>query len=581
MSKFLFLFTIGPVQSFIAEARKTSDLYAGSKLLSDLTEYAIDEVKDKDQTIVFPDEEIPSKPNRLVAIVETENPKAFGEQVENKVRNEFKTIAETIFLEHLGNMSLKTVFDKQINDFLDIHWIMMHIDNDNYSDVYLKTEKMLGATKGIRAFKQLNGKEGELGRKCSLCGKNNIVSYRLNDNDRKKVRKDGLLSKLFVPEEHINFYTPERESENLKIQKGEGLCAVCFTKRFYNKSSFPSTAEIAAMEWIKKIPDSDKKDYKHLFKNFDEQLYYEENLNKEFLTKYDHFKDKESLRDATTLLKKIYKKENKGKPPKYYALIAADGDNMGKWLSGEFLADKSKLKDFHRKVSKELGNYAKQTKETILPPKGKVIYAGGDDVMLFANLNHLFEILSELKYSFPKFENLGFHIENNHSSTISAGIVIAHYKTPLSEVLRWVRKMEKEAKEEGDRDAFAIAVLKHSGEIQKTIWKWKYGEDNPLTVEHLTNLINKLNDEKEGFSNTFIKNLNIEFERLDEVRDDILKTELKRLLNRSSMIKDKNKKKEKVKEWQDILFNLFINKQTKDNFLSFLNIADFLAREVK
>lgn len=206
-------------------------------------------------------------------------------------------------------MSLKTVFDKQINDFLDIHWIMMHIDNDNYSEVYLKTEKMLGATKGIRAFKQLNGKEGELGRKCSLCGKNNVVSYRLNDNDRKKVRKDGLLSKLFVPEEHINFYTPERESENLKIQKGEGLCAVCFTKRFYNTSSFPSTAEIAVMDWLTHIPDNDKSKYKQCFKSFDEQLYYEENLNTEFLTKYDHFKDKESLRDATTLLKKYTKRK--------------------------------------------------------------------------------------------------------------------------------------------------------------------------------------------------------------------------------------------------------------------------------
>lgn len=92
MSKFLFLFTIGPVQSFIAEARKTSDLYAGSKLLSDLIDFAIEEIGE--ENIIFPSKEIPSKPNRLVAIVETENPKAFGEQVENKVRNEFKTIAE-------------------------------------------------------------------------------------------------------------------------------------------------------------------------------------------------------------------------------------------------------------------------------------------------------------------------------------------------------------------------------------------------------------------------------------------------------------------------------------------------------
>ena len=36
MNNHLFLFTIGPVQRFIALARKTQDLYAGSYLLSHL-----------------------------------------------------------------------------------------------------------------------------------------------------------------------------------------------------------------------------------------------------------------------------------------------------------------------------------------------------------------------------------------------------------------------------------------------------------------------------------------------------------------------------------------------------------------
>ncbi len=34
MNNHLFLFTLGPVQSFIAQARKTQDLYAGSETLS-------------------------------------------------------------------------------------------------------------------------------------------------------------------------------------------------------------------------------------------------------------------------------------------------------------------------------------------------------------------------------------------------------------------------------------------------------------------------------------------------------------------------------------------------------------------
>lgn len=38
-SSYLFLFTIGPVQSFIAQARKTRDLYAGSKILGGLSTF--------------------------------------------------------------------------------------------------------------------------------------------------------------------------------------------------------------------------------------------------------------------------------------------------------------------------------------------------------------------------------------------------------------------------------------------------------------------------------------------------------------------------------------------------------------
>jgi CRISPR-associated protein Cmr2 len=48
----LLLFTIGPVQSFISQARKTQDLYAGSKLLSVLIGEAIKFVGE--DNMIFP-----------------------------------------------------------------------------------------------------------------------------------------------------------------------------------------------------------------------------------------------------------------------------------------------------------------------------------------------------------------------------------------------------------------------------------------------------------------------------------------------------------------------------------------------
>ena len=63
----LFLFTIGPVQSFIAQARKTQDLYAGSRILSDLIEFALQKVGE--EHIIYPAKTVPSKPNRFIAKV--------------------------------------------------------------------------------------------------------------------------------------------------------------------------------------------------------------------------------------------------------------------------------------------------------------------------------------------------------------------------------------------------------------------------------------------------------------------------------------------------------------------------------
>ena len=221
-------------------------------------------------------------------------------------------------------------------------------------------------------------------------------------------------------------------------------------------------------------------------------------------------------------------------------------------------------------------------------PKGKLVYAGGDDVMAFVNLKYMFEVLEKLRIQFPKFEKLGFDIKDNRKSSASAGIVIAHYKTPLSEVLKWARRMEREAKEKGGRDAFAIAVLKHSGEINKTVWKWEPEDGknlNSRNIKLLEELIKELQDDTNGFSYSFIKNLDMEFRKLGEIKignNKILRVELRRLLIRSSQIKgDKERKKEKVEKWQDKLLDCYIDSRTETNFFSFLNIADFLARRTK
>ena len=564
MNNYLFLFTIGPVQTFIAQARKTQDLYAGSKLLSDLINSAIKEFEDAGGKVLFPSKKLESKPNRFLGDIETDNPQRLGKELENWVKKKFGEKIEKALKN--ANVKKPNGFDKQIEDFLQIYWVALEYEEENYWKKYKEIKQYLGAIKNVRSFEQIP----ETGRKCSLCGERNVLFCEKGNKSKVQLKPDW---KNLSEEDKkvVNDYNNSITEISYPFGISEGLCAVCFTKRFYEKEHFPSTAEICLMN---KIPKNEIKLFKSL--NLDPQLFYEKNLTKEY---FEKFQISESLDKVKKLKNQILErcKLKSSDLLKYYALIMLDGDNMGKWLSGEFLKDKDKLKEFHIKISKELGNYADKMNNLISQPKGKLVYAGGDDVMAFVNLEHLFEVLKNLRKEFPKFENLGFALQNDKKSSVSAGVVIAHYKTPLPEVLKWARKMEKSAKEKGGRDAFAIAVLKHSGEIQETVWKWK--THDIWVIDRLKELVNELNDKNEGFSNTFIKNINIEFSKLGEIDDEMFKTELKRLLKRSSQIKnDKDEKKKKVEEWTDKLIPLYYEAGKIENFFAFLNIADFLVR---
>ncbi|MEW5822123.1 MAG: type III-B CRISPR-associated protein Cas10/Cmr2, partial [Cyanobacteriota bacterium] len=591
-TKHLLLFTIGPVQSFIAQARKTQDLYAGSKLLSDLIECAIKALPQGSE-VIFPAKNIQSKPNRFLAVINNAD-LTIGKAIEKTVKDKFLEITNNSY----GNKPLN--FDDQIKNFLDINWVILPYEEEKYKETYKEIEKTLGAIKNVRAFNQLD----ELGRKCSLCGERNVLFYKECSECKKgnKEKHECTYNKVKLKPNWKNFDDNNFEDQEIKtkihhynnslvdvpgtkVQSGEGLCAVCFTKRFYKpchselvSESFPSTAEIALMESLKHLDSSLLSQYKDLFKSytFDEQLYFDENLTEAYFKK----NGLEGLKDQLPEIKKKneeIKKATKDKGlklNKYYAIIALDGDKMGKWLSGELIQDISKLKDFHHKLSSKLGTYAGNVKTYIKEDdgSGKLVYSGGDDVLAFVNLNHLTDVLEELRTNFPDFGG-------TEESSASCGVAIAHYKIPLGEVLKRARKMEKAAKEKGNRNAFGIAVLKHSGEIEETVFKW--GESQ-ASIGLLSDLIDHL--KKEEFSNTFIKSLNVELHRLmnDEGKidnhkaDDIIDTELKRLLIRSRN-ESKGITKDKAIELAEKIFSLFKSKSNDvQNFLSFLNIADFL-----
>lgn len=222
------------------------------------------------------------------------------------------------------------------------------------------------------------------------------------------------------------------------------------------------------------------------------------------------------------------------KPETYYAMILLDGDRMGAWISGDeaigvltrdtfhpqirvrmtehftgpghhaYLdARRAVSPSRHMAISGALNGFSLQLAQEIVENrcKGKLIYAGGDDVMALVAVDDLLACLTLLRAAYAGLPlptqladavhaDLGkLRIGKGHAeldgrlirlmgetATASAGAVIAHHQAPLGAVLRELRKAEKRAKGKGGRDAFAITLLKRSGGATELVLPWRMDE---------------------------------------------------------------------------------------------------------
>ena len=617
MKNHIFLITISPIQSFITQSRKTQDLYASSRILSEMIRAGIEKFERLfgDNLIIFPNfernEPEVSLPNRFIGKIKNHD---FNDEQLAKKANEVKS-AITDKFKAFAEKALKKVdgepkgFHEQIQDKFDVFWAYEEVKT-SYSDAYKKLELQIGAVKNIRAFKQFNYDKkleyGEQGRKCSIDGEYNALFYN----------KEGAGNTF---KHNINAI-PILKDE-VWLGEKEGLSAVSFTKRFteFNDENnkrykFSSTAKVALMQEINALKESKDIDaqtiylsYKNYFKeaDFDEQLFYEDNLT-------SHYFIKHGLKRYLKRLPNIRENHKKLKPylkTKYYALILFDGDKMGEWVSGKYCKPNIDLEDFHRKFSKLLSDYGKYVRTEVLNPElynGQAVYAGGDDFMGFVNIDCLFDVMQKLRTKFDiqinKSEVLKQFKKEGVDFTFSAGIVIAHYKAPLSEVLKKARKVEKTAKDEADRNAFSIAVMKSSGEVQQASFKWLINLDNWKALEVIVKQMNKTKQGESNFSNTFITNLTKELyglaglqlqgfislkdnKKAKEALDKGVLKEIERLVKRAK--NDKTATDNDVAIMQEAVTTLWQNSQFNDNikhlenFIHALHIADFLTQKIK
>ena len=178
-----------------------------------------------------------------------------------------------------------------------------------------------------------------------------------------------------------------------------------------------------------------------------------------FQTSQQSSKFIEAIKDKDNFLlkdKKIVDDIKQLSYKKYYCIVHADGDNMGKVIE-----DKDNIKN----VSKNLFEYCKISHQKIKQFGGQTIFAGGDDLLFFAPTisknKTIFELCDEISQDFEtRFKGI---------ATLSFGIHISYEKFPLYEALEQSRNLLFNKAKSGTKNNIAFRVRKHSGQTFESI----------------------------------------------------------------------------------------------------------------
>lgn len=169
----------------------------------------------------------------------------------------------------------------------------------------------------------------------------------------------------------------------------------------------------------------------------------------------------ECLKDAVSQRNALLKQARDvklGPPSHYLAVIALDGDHMGRHLGGDYLPWGEELTPDHfHHLSEALVCYGRRAEKILGEHYGEPIYTGGDDVLGLVPVSEAVPAALALHQEFPR------DLSRGSASTASVGIAVFHYRHPLRDALRQAHAALDRAKE-ASRDAFGIVLLKRSGE---------------------------------------------------------------------------------------------------------------------
>lgn len=538
-----FHFTLGPVQGFVAQARRTRDFWAGSFLLSWLAGVAICAVEKQGGEIIFP---IPNQnfldailgknkeakpqqggiPNRFMADI-SNCQKFDGNAVTNAVKQAWLAIADKVWekdrqgLEQQGYPT-KEIWERQNNNFWDMSWVITEGRDTSALD---KRKNFRTHTTSV-----------EGGYKCMMMEGYQELSGASDKNSGKKRR---------------NYWVNLVQLIHSKdIGETEELCAIAYIKRRFVHTfkdvkkpievngntlmihgwqlphNVPSVAYMASVPWLKNLLENQNymDDFKQVLNHIDEMKYFSDVDINERAESKNHVKTIQQIINDTKIdlkeisldgniyyqtfwdnignfvadkqnydgkiddyrpkiksaLSKLYEKMDDFEPSPYYAILLMDGDSLGKQMSHEAR---------QTIISKALDNFTQQAQEIVRNNDGFLIYAGGDDVLALLSLDDAIKTANQLRIAYADCFAQASNNETKVHSTLSGAINYCHIGMPLTQVLMDSHDLlDNIAKDGVGRNALAVRVWKPSGQAVQWAMPWEKVVDNQAVEKIVQNL---------------------------------------------------------------------------------------------
>ncbi|MEV4565127.1 type III-B CRISPR-associated protein Cas10/Cmr2 [Nonomuraea sp. NPDC049419] len=475
--------TIPGVQRFVAESRRTADLFASSGIMSTLAGTMAD-VAHAGGEVVMPSASDSGVgiPNRVVVLAAA----GTGAELARKMAAEAHARWERL---------LADANAKPVAGFPDVQWVVAPPMPDGYEAQWRCAQDLLRRRKRIRnfAFAPVSQK-----RVCSLSGRwpadpdqagghakpgeflSDIGLVKRFSGGRRKFPSTWSIAS--APYRAGLIELAERDPECSAALAALELLDDELRQAGGEDKGLPGFARIAGKsdtEWLRQVegawctpetwhPDVLRREYDLATRPDDETC--------------------EVVRDTAKTLRRRAEEKGIARLSPYLAVLAQDADEMGKTLGDRDRAIGS-FREWHQKVSAALGEAGKGQRQAIEDRLGSVVYAGGDDLLA---LLPMATALRAAQRSAEAFEAALAGVVAGAQPTVSTALVFFHASSPLQSAVTAAQQLLEEAKSRA-RPGLAVAVQHRHGERVRWVSPWRLKDD--LAAARLDALIKAMGGE--------------------------------------------------------------------------------------